>query len=101
MSQIELRDQWVLVTGASAGHGREFARALAKMGAHLVVCARSEQRLAQLADELGTQVRVVSADFDGMRTLQRHQLVYRSLGDLMQTDIHTLRITALTPDEAR
>ena len=46
-------------------------------------------------------VRVVSADFDGLRTLQRHQLVYRSLGELMQTDIHALSITALTPDEAR
>lgn len=47
------------------------------------------------------RVRVVSADFDGLRTLQRHQLVYRSLGELMQTDIHALSITALTPDEAR
>lgn len=47
------------------------------------------------------RVRVVSADFDGLRTLQRHQLVYRSLGELMQSDIHALSITALTPDEAR
>ena len=47
------------------------------------------------------RVRVVSAEFDGLRTLQRHQLVYRSLGELMQTDIHALSITALTPDEAR
>jgi BolA protein len=47
------------------------------------------------------RVRVVSADFAGLRTLQRHQLVYRSLGELMQTDIHALSITALTPEEAR
>nr|WP_298719146.1 BolA family protein [uncultured Steroidobacter sp.] len=47
------------------------------------------------------RVRIVSEDFAGLRTLQRHQLVYRSLGDLMQTDIHALSITALTPDEAR
>lgn len=47
------------------------------------------------------RVRVVSADFAGLRTLQRHQLVYRSLGAMMQTDIHALSITALTPDEAR
>ena len=47
------------------------------------------------------RVRVISLDFAGLRTLQRHQLVYRSLGDLMQTDIHALSITALTPDEAR
>ncbi|MBL8266787.1 MAG: BolA family transcriptional regulator [Steroidobacter sp.] len=47
------------------------------------------------------RVRVVSADFAGLRTIQRHQLVYRSLGELMQTDIHALSIVALTPDEAR
>ena len=47
------------------------------------------------------RVRVVSVDFAGLRTLQRHQLVYRSLAELMQTDIHALGITALTPDEAQ
>ena len=36
----------------------------------------------------------------GCAPLQRHQLVYRSLGELMQTDIHALSITALTPEEA-
>jgi BolA protein len=46
------------------------------------------------------RVRIVSDDFRGLRALQRHQLVYRSLGELMQTDIHALSITALTPDEA-
>ena len=40
------------------------------------------------------------SDFAGLRPLQRHQLVYRSLGELMQTDIHALSITALTPEEA-
>lgn len=46
------------------------------------------------------RVRVISQDFEGLRTVQRHQLVYRSLGDLMQTDIHALGISALTPAEA-
>lgn len=46
------------------------------------------------------RVRIVSDDFRGLRALQRHQLVYRSLSDLMQTDIHALSITALTSDEA-
>jgi BolA protein len=47
------------------------------------------------------RLRIVSEDFQGMRTVQRHQLVYRSLGELMQTDIHALGISALTPAEAR
>ncbi len=46
------------------------------------------------------RVRIVSEDFQGLRTVQRHQLVYRSLADLMQTDIHALGISALTPAEA-
>lgn len=45
------------------------------------------------------RLRIVSPAFAGLRPLQRHQLVYRSLGELMQTDIHALSITALTPEE--
>ena len=45
------------------------------------------------------RLRIVSGAFAGLRPLQRHQLVYRSLGELMRTDIHALSITALTPDE--
>jgi BolA protein len=46
------------------------------------------------------RLRIVHGAFAGLRPLQRHQLVYRSLGELMQTDIHALSITALTPEEA-
>lgn len=46
------------------------------------------------------RVNIVSSDFEGLRTVQRHQLVYRSLGELMHTDIHALGISALTPAEA-
>jgi BolA protein len=42
---------------------------------------------------------IVSAAFEGKTAVQRHQLVYRALGDLMHTDIHALSITALTPSE--
>lgn len=45
------------------------------------------------------RVRVVADAFRGLRPVQRHQLVYRSLGELMQTDIHALGVLALTPDE--
>jgi BolA protein len=46
------------------------------------------------------RVAIVSSAFDGLRPIQRHQLVYRTLGDMMQTDIHALSIVALTPAEA-
>jgi acid stress-induced BolA-like protein IbaG/YrbA len=42
---------------------------------------------------------VVSEDFEGLRPLQRHQLVYRSLGPKMGGEIHALSIRALTPAE--
>jgi acid stress-induced BolA-like protein IbaG/YrbA len=42
---------------------------------------------------------VISADFTGKRPLQRHQLVYQTLGDLMGGEIHALSIQAKTPDE--
>ena len=45
------------------------------------------------------RVRIVSPAFQGLRPIARHQLIYGALGDLMQTDIHALSITALAPGE--
>jgi BolA family transcriptional regulator, general stress-responsive regulator len=45
------------------------------------------------------RLRIVAGAFAGLRPLQRHQLVYRALDELMRTDIHALSITALTPEE--
>ena len=42
---------------------------------------------------------IVAEAFDGKTQVQRHQMVYRALGDLMRTDIHALIIKALTPNE--
>jgi BolA protein len=45
------------------------------------------------------RVRVVADAFAGLRPIQRHQLVYRALGEMMQTDIHALSIAAFTTAE--
>lgn len=42
---------------------------------------------------------VVAEGFVGKRPLQRHQMVYKTLGSLMGGEIHALSITALTPEE--
>jgi BolA protein len=44
-------------------------------------------------------VAIVSTQFEGKSALQRHQMIYRALGDMMKKDIHALSIQALTPGE--
>jgi acid stress-induced BolA-like protein IbaG/YrbA len=44
---------------------------------------------------------IVSEAFKNKRLIQRHQMVYATLGDRMKTDeIHALSMKTLTPDEA-
>ena len=42
---------------------------------------------------------VVCAAFAGKRSLQRHQLVYATLGDKAGRDIHALALKTVTPEE--
>ncbi len=42
---------------------------------------------------------IVSGAFIGKSLVQRHQLVYAALGDLMQTAIHAFSMKVLSPDE--
>ncbi len=42
---------------------------------------------------------VVSELFSGKLMVQQHQLVYRSLGDRVGTEIHALSIRTYTPDQ--
>lgn len=45
------------------------------------------------------RVTLVSPKFRNLTTLARHRLVYETMGELMQHEIHALSITALTPEE--
>jgi NADP-dependent 3-hydroxy acid dehydrogenase YdfG len=60
-----LTDKVVLVTGASRGIGRAVVLEFARQGAHVVLAARSADRLAEVADEaraLGVQALSVPTD---------------------------------------
>ena len=51
-------------------------------------------------DDTHFEAMVISSQFAGKRPLQRHQMVYQTLGELMGGEIHALSIQAKTPDEA-
>jgi BolA protein len=58
------------------------------------------------ADHAGAQrggghyhVRIAAGIFSGKSLVQRHQLVYKALGELMKDQIHALGIEAMSPDE--
>jgi short-subunit dehydrogenase len=59
---------WAIVTGASSGIGQAFAEHLARLGLHLVLVARSTDRLHELGNALtaahGVRHRVVTLDLE-------------------------------------
>jgi len=42
---------------------------------------------------------IVSAEFEGLPRIRRHQRVYAALGDRMREQIHALSMKTLTPAE--
>ncbi|MGH8750975.1 MAG: BolA family protein [Burkholderiales bacterium] len=42
---------------------------------------------------------IVSGEFRGKNRVQRHQIVYRALGERMREEIHALSMKTLTPEE--
>ena len=51
-----------LITGASSGIGREFAKILSKKGYDLVLVARDKEKLEEVKKELSTNVEIVCLD---------------------------------------
>ena len=70
----KLKEQVIVITGASSGIGLVTARMAAKKGARLVLAARSEDALRQLTDELtgqGAQAVYVVADVSKQDDVKR------------------------------
>ena len=50
-------------------------------------------------DNVHFEAVVISQGFQEKSLVQRHQMVYGSLGNKMQSEIHALSLTTLTPKE--
>jgi BolA protein len=44
-------------------------------------------------------LRIICSQFEGLKLVMRHRLVYDSVNDMMHAEIHALAITALAPSE--
>jgi 3-oxoacyl-[acyl-carrier protein] reductase len=70
----KLTGKVAIVTGASAGIGRASALALAAEGAQVVITARREERLKELADEIsriGAKAFIVAGDANDETTAKK------------------------------
>ncbi|MEY3025618.1 MAG: hypothetical protein RL136_979 [Planctomycetota bacterium] len=74
-ARVEQRRPLALVTGASAGLGREFALLLAERGHDLVIVARREERLVALRHEVGerfgVRAKVIAEDLSHVAAPRR------------------------------
>jgi len=70
-----------LITGASSGIGKATAQALATAKIDLILCGRRQDRLDQLAQELGQQVKTITLQFD----VRSRQAVSEAIGSLPES----------------
>jgi short-subunit dehydrogenase len=70
-----IEQQVIVITGASSGIGLVTARMAAERGARVVMAARSEESLREIANQLGANVTYVAcdvADEDDLRSVAEH-----------------------------
>jgi NAD(P)-dependent dehydrogenase (short-subunit alcohol dehydrogenase family) len=85
---FDLSGRVAIVTGGSIGLGRQMAEGLAEMGAHLVLCARKEERCHQAAEQLqqlGVKAIAVGCDVKNPASIQ--EMVEATLSQFGRIDV--------------
>jgi NAD(P)-dependent dehydrogenase (short-subunit alcohol dehydrogenase family) len=85
---FDLSGRVAIVTGGSIGLGRQIAEGLAEMGAHLVLCARKQERCQQAAGELrqlGAKAIALGCDVKNPSSVQ--QLVEETVSQCGRIDV--------------
>jgi len=67
---FNLEGKTAIITGASSGLGKHFAKTLSKAGADLVICARRLQNLEELKKELDGKVHVLPIDVTSQSSVE-------------------------------
>src|SRR4051794_4761945 len=96
---VNLKDQVVLVLGASSGIGRETAVLFAREGAKVMAAARREERLRQLQSQLsaeGHTIEIFAADASSPE--QMNKLAEQTRSKLGRIDVMVYVTGTNTPD---
>lgn len=100
LGSLDLRGRTVAITGPTSGLGTATARAVRRLGAHLVLIARNADKTAMTADALRNidapgEIHSVIADMGDLDAVRRAAASIRALGPL---DVLVHNAGALTKD---
>ena len=63
-----------LVTGASSGIGRDIAKELSKRGYDIILVARNEEKLNEVAKEIKTKVQIIPMDISIVDNCKKYMI---------------------------